>query len=144
MLKKLKSLILDDTVYIAFLLVFTAIGSFGLGKMSTATPQKLVTVPEPSVTLIQPATSTSSGSTTDLVLKTAPVAASLTAPLDVPIEQTAIAPARNFVASKAGTKYHTLTCPGAKTIKETNKIYFTSVSEAEAAGYTRAANCPVR
>jgi hypothetical protein len=144
MLKKLKSLILDDTVYIAFLLVFTAIGSFGLGKMSAARPQKLVTVPEPSVMLTQSATSTSSGSATDLALKSAPSAATLTAPLDVPSEQTVVAPVRNFVASKAGTKFHALTCPGAKTIKETNKIYFASVSDAEAAGYTRAANCPPR
>lgn len=45
------------------------------------------------------------------------------------------------VASKRGTKYHLLSCPGAKTITKSNKIYFDSPTEAEAAGYTRAANC---
>jgi uncharacterized protein YycO len=45
------------------------------------------------------------------------------------------------VASKRGTKYHSLDCPGAKTITEANKIYFDSPAEAETAGYTRAANC---
>ena len=48
---------------------------------------------------------------------------------------------KNFVASKSGTKYHALTCPGAKQIKESNKIFFAAETDAEAAGYTRAANC---
>ena len=34
MFNKLKSIILDDTIYIAFLLVLTAVCSFGLGKLS--------------------------------------------------------------------------------------------------------------
>jgi hypothetical protein len=57
----------------------------------------------------------------------------------VPVVTTAVgAP---YVASKAGTKYHHITCPGAKQIKEENKIYFASVQEAMAAGYSKAANC---
>jgi len=45
------------------------------------------------------------------------------------------------VASSGGTKYHLLTCPGASSIKETNKIYFDSVELAQAAGYSAARNC---
>ncbi len=48
---------------------------------------------------------------------------------------------QSVVASSKGTKYHYLNCPGAKQISEANKITFTSAKEAEAAGYTRAANC---
>lgn len=48
------------------------------------------------------------------------------------------------VASKNGSKYHYPYCPGAKQIKETNKITFDSPSLAEAAGYTLAANCSPR
>lgn len=47
-----------------------------------------------------------------------------------------------LVASKSGTKYHLPNCPGAKQIKESNKIFFNSVEEATRAGYTPAANCP--
>lgn len=50
--------------------------------------------------------------------------------------------AGQFVASKKGTAYHLLTCPGAKQIKEENKIYFQTKEEAIAAGYKPAANCP--
>lgn len=45
------------------------------------------------------------------------------------------------VASKSGSKYHFLNCPGAKQIKEENKIYFESPKAAEAAGYSLAQNC---
>ena len=47
----------------------------------------------------------------------------------------------SVIVSKTGTKYHYLHCPGAKQIKETNKITFASAKEAEEAGYTLAANC---
>jgi hypothetical protein len=46
------------------------------------------------------------------------------------------------VASKSGTRYHLLSCPGAKTIKPENLITFSSIKEAEAGGYKRAQNCP--
>lgn len=47
-----------------------------------------------------------------------------------------------LVGSKEGAVYHLLTCPGAKSIKEDNKIYFATAKEAEKAGYRPAANCP--
>ena len=46
-----------------------------------------------------------------------------------------------YVASKNGTKYFPVSCGSAKTIKEENKIFFQSTSEAESAGYTPAKNC---
>ena len=46
-----------------------------------------------------------------------------------------------YVASKNGTKYHLPWCGSAKQISEQNKIFFATKAEAEAAGYTPAANC---
>ena len=46
-----------------------------------------------------------------------------------------------YVASKNGAKYHFPWCSGAKSISEANKIWFNSVEEARAAGYTPASNC---
>lgn len=48
---------------------------------------------------------------------------------------------QTVVASKNGSKYHYLDCPGADSIKEENKIIFESTNLAEAAGYVLAANC---
>ena len=47
----------------------------------------------------------------------------------------------DILASKNGTKYYLKTCSGANRIKEENKVYFSSVEEAELAGYGPAANC---
>ncbi|QQR65143.1 hypothetical protein IPH92_00995 [Candidatus Kaiserbacteria bacterium] len=46
-----------------------------------------------------------------------------------------------YVASKSGTKYHLPWCPGAKQIKDENKVWFATKTDAEKAGYTPAANC---
>jgi hypothetical protein len=47
----------------------------------------------------------------------------------------------NFVASKNGTKYHYPWCSGAQSIKEENKIWFSTAEEAQKAGYEPASNC---
>jgi hypothetical protein len=46
-----------------------------------------------------------------------------------------------YVASKSGAKYHLVTCGSAKSIKEENRIYFSTKQAAEAAGYEPAKNC---
>ena len=46
-----------------------------------------------------------------------------------------------YVGSKSGTAYHLPTCSGAKNIKDSNKIWFTSREEAKAKGYHPASNC---
>ncbi len=46
-----------------------------------------------------------------------------------------------YVASKNGTRYYLPRCGGVSRIKEENKVWFATKSEAEAAGYTPAANC---
>lgn len=45
------------------------------------------------------------------------------------------------VVSKNSNRYHFLWCPGAKQIKEENKIYFNTEQEAINAGYILAGNC---
>lgn len=143
MFEKLKSWFLDDTVYLSSLLVLVGICSFGLGRLSvlpvpstaTSVPIGLVASPIAAPTALQPIVATTSSSThTDsaLVNGEAMMATSSAG---------AVLP---YVASKSGTKYHRIDCPGAKQIKTENKIYFTSEASAAAAGYTRAANCPAR
>jgi hypothetical protein len=47
----------------------------------------------------------------------------------------------SFVASKQGKKYFPSDCGSAKTIKEENRVYFGSETEAQQAGYERTATC---
>lgn len=48
---------------------------------------------------------------------------------------------KQYVASKNGKVFHLPWCPGAKRIKEENKIWFSSKEEALALGLKPAANC---
>ena len=49
--------------------------------------------------------------------------------------------AGQIVASKSGTKYYLPSCAGADRISEANRVKFSSVADAVAAGYAPAANC---
>lgn len=46
-----------------------------------------------------------------------------------------------FVASRKGKNYYYPWCSGASRLKESNKIWFKSAKEAEAAGYKLASGC---
>jgi len=48
---------------------------------------------------------------------------------------------KNFFASKRGTKYYSIGCSGGKTIKQENRVYFTTREEAEGAGYELSSSC---
>jgi hypothetical protein len=112
----------------AILLLIVGIGSFGLGRMSagiTGQEQAASVGLSPQVNKVQVAPQTVASGTAAAIATGEPVEKS----------------PQNFVGSKSGTKYHALTCPGAKQIKDTNKIFFATEDEAQSAGYTRAANC---
>ncbi|MEK7060008.1 MAG: Ada metal-binding domain-containing protein [Patescibacteria group bacterium] len=47
----------------------------------------------------------------------------------------------NFFASNRGTKYYSISCSAGKTIKEENRIYFATSTEAESAGYQLSTSC---
>jgi hypothetical protein len=137
MWEKLKSIIEDDNVFVGFLFVLVGFGSFGLGRMPIVeTPHQASILSTPSAKII------------DTQVNTGPGTSSTTAKNN-DAESKYISSLQNegqdvqkFVASKSGTKYHKLTCPGAKQIKETNKIFFATENDAESAGYSKAANCP--
>lgn len=118
MVEKLKRFLEDDVLYFGLILVVVAVGAFGLGRQSTSIR---VAATEPPVRIEYPALVPQAGVTA--------------------VESTVI---HNLtvVGSKNGTKYHLLNCPGAKQIAEKNLVSFSSVAEAEAAGYSPAANCP--
>jgi len=120
MLEKLKAFIMDDAYFYTVLIVLVSILSFGLGRLSmqdeqsSAKPQIVLTEQSASVITSDPDTS-----------------------VDMPLGKESGA----LVASKKGTKYHLRSCPGASQMNDENKVYFASEAQAQAAGYTPAANC---
>jgi hypothetical protein len=130
MFDKFKFFIKDDAFFYSAVIVLVAIVCFGLGRWSVSDSYKNNTVKGlETIKLTQPASvplSQSVKSSTSSVTSTVgPVAVT----------------ERKYVGSKSGTKYHLLTCAGAKTIKETNKIYFSSKEDAQKQGYSPAGNC---
>jgi deoxyribonuclease I len=57
----------------------------------------------------------------------------------------AIAPSPSpavIIGNKQSKVYHRQGCPGFTMVKPRNRVPFASAAEAEAAGYTKAGNCP--
>lgn len=107
------------------IVVLVGVGAFGLGRLSLINSQKdslKIYAPGPAAV--------------------GEAARVLAAPSGAP-KRPAIDPnqPKNFVASKNGTKYYASGCPGASRIKAENQVWFGTVEDAEAAGYTLAANC---
>ena len=48
---------------------------------------------------------------------------------------------QNFFASSRGTKYYSIGCSAGKTIKQENRVYFTTSEEAQTAGYELSSSC---
>jgi uncharacterized protein YdeI (BOF family) len=111
----------NNDLFLILLIIFVALASFGLGRLSaiSRTPHEGSIVFEPQMQQSTVYTAT----TPDLT------------------NQPNTAETGTLVASKSGTKYHFPWCSGAIRIKEENKIWFNTIEEARAAGYTPAANC---
>ena len=116
--------------------VVVALASFGLGRLSVYEEKKPLT-----------ATMSTNKSTAEAPIQ-APATVVQTAKVAAPatIGAATAASAGNaqstIVGAKTTKKYHYTWCSGAARIKEENKVYFASITEAKAAGYVPAANCP--
>ena len=115
MLAKLKEKIksYENDIITASVIILVGLISFGLGRLSVLLRKK-----EP------------------IRIETAPAAVS-----EVGAPTFGAPTSDKYVASQQGAKYHFPWCPGAQSIKEENKIWFSSKEEAEKAGYKPAANC---
>ncbi len=130
MKEKLKSWLLNDQIFYGLIVIFVAITSFALGRLSIEKAEK---TPKSAVQIIEPITLTA----------TAPLAnpAQTTNKPPILINSTKTNPENQFVASKNGERYYLKNCSGAKRIKPENLVSFESRELAEAAGYTKATNC---
>lgn len=48
---------------------------------------------------------------------------------------------KTFFASNRGSKYYSIGCSAGKTIRQENRVYFTTKEEAETAGYKLSSSC---
>ncbi len=125
MREKFKSWLANDHIFYGAIVIIFGTGSFFLGQQSVGSTE----ANSPTVKVVEPVVIEKTVSTpTTVADKT-----ETTSPDNVKM---------TLVGSKNGTKYHLPTCPGAKQIKPENLVQFASAATAEAAGYTKAGNCP--
>ncbi len=117
---------LFDKFFLSLVITLVALGSFGLGILYGTGERGPVKIIEPS--------DTAEAEISNYQLNSANQTANTADSLNT----------NQVVVSKNGSKYHYLYCPGAKQIKDENKIIFDSAEAAEQAGYTLAGNCSVR
>jgi hypothetical protein len=143
MLHEIKSLLKDDTTFYTLVITGVAVCSFGLGRLSVS--ESSLSTPMPGEQQALSGVQLRQLPPSD-VSSTLPVAPSVLTGSGEVSSSSAVVEAEgvatSVVASKSGTKYHFSWCPGAKQIKDENKITFETTAAARAAGYTPAANCP--
>jgi hypothetical protein len=111
------------------IVILVGLGSFELGRLSKENGSSGIQIEYPDQNNDQPATVVSAGSYSDISENTAP--SSLNQNIS----------GKNYFASSRGSKYYTLGCSAGKTIKQENRVYFTTADEAEKAGYSLSAAC---
>ena len=119
-LKKVKEWYADNKsdLFIAVIIFFTGLSSFGLGRLSVDLQSN------PPLSVIQPENSPDT----------------LHIPQRAPIGDSKTSDDRVF-ASKSGEVYYYSWCSGATRVKEENKVWFAGSKEAEQAGFHRASGC---
>lgn len=127
LLNKIKTFLAENQkdFFLAALVFLMSVASFGLGRLSAIWPTKEpIMIEEPK----------------DKGQKPNDTTAAIALPSSFGLSPSTTQ--GNFVASKNGSSYHHPDCPGAKQIKEENKIWFQTADAARAAGYKPAGNCP--
>ena len=109
---------------IVFIIILVGLGSFGLGRLSKNQNASGIKIEYEGQEII-PKTQTP-----NTILSVEEVSKTL---FDTS--------GKTFFASNRGSKYYSLGCSGGKTIKQENRIYFTTKEEAESAGYELSSSC---
>jgi len=123
-MEKVKTWCVDakKDLFVAAFVFLTGLGGFGLGRLSVLWPAK-----DPVVLIDGPA-----GNQNPNTAGITPAASTA----DSAISQ------GQYVASRSGSYYYLPSCPGAKRIKDANKVWLRNRQEAEGRGLKPAANCP--
>lgn len=108
------------SLFTILIIILVGLSSYGLGRLSKNVPKEGIRIE-----YREPIAASVGGETGEVATKSL---ANITTP-------------KTFFASVRGKKYYSIGCSGGKTIKQENKIYFSTKEEAEGAGYELSATC---
>ena len=116
---------IKDDLFVAILIIFVGIISFGLGKLSNLEKKNVEDIPLANI----PSSATVALSNPNSVSNK--IVSNSTTSVQKGI----------VVASKNGTRYYYPNCSGVSKIKEENKVWFNSIKDAEIIGLILASGC---
>jgi hypothetical protein len=129
-MKKIKQFLESEKgkdLLIVIVIIIVGLGSFLLGRLSIKNDLGGIKRENPGLNTEQDNNLTQPDNTTQTNSKI--------------LNANTISSGKTFFASNRGSKYYTTTCSAGKTIKQENRVYFTTGKEAEAAGYTLSSSC---
>jgi len=127
---KIKQFIESDggkDVLTVFIVILVGLSSFGLGRLSKGNPGAGIRIEYPTEIGGQEANVVSSVESSSFLQNTKTTSSASST--------------KTFFASSRGSKYYSASCSGGKTIKQENRVYFSTSAEAEKAGYELSASC---
>jgi hypothetical protein len=115
-------------IYYILLIILVAGSSFGLGRLSK------ISQSEGQVSIIYPGGNQAANAAQS-------VSKTISNPAPKVGETSLPAGSNGFVASSKGKKYYPVDCSAAGSLKESNKVFFSTEAAAKSAGYTRSSSC---
>lgn len=104
-------------ILVIIIIILVGLGSFELGRLSK------------------------DGATSGIKIEYPNQEANVVSSLDQNLSSPQKSTSGNFFASSKGSKYYSIGCSAGKTIKQENRVYFTTSTEAEKAGYELSSSC---
>jgi len=129
-MQKIKAFIESDKgkdILIVIIVILVGLGSFELGRLSKGGESSGIKIEYMDPTGNQSASAISAIGHLEILPPSG--------------EKTSKSTGKNFFASSRGTKYYSLGCSAGKSLKQENRIYFTTKEEAERAGYELSSSC---
>jgi len=111
-------------IMIVMIVILVGLGSFELGRLSKEANREGIKIEYPNQNQTETANVVSAVTDVGRLVSGRPTSAEKT-----------------FFASSRGSKYYSISCSAGKTIKQENRVYFTTGEEAEVAGYTLSSSC---
>ncbi len=117
-------------ILIVIIVILAGLGSFELGRLSKENESSGIKIEYPSQDFSQASNAIASLENSN-ILQNDKISA---------MGNSSFA-SKTFFASSRGTKYYSIGCSAGKTLKQENRIYFSSREEAEKAGYELSSSC---
>jgi len=125
-------------ILVVLIVILVGLGSFGLGRLSKESKNSGIKIEYGDQNLTQEA-SVISATESSSFLPARNASQNDAGGPNTKKEQNSSG--KNFFASSRGSKYYSLGCSAGKSLKQENRIYFTTKEEAERAGYELSSSC---